>query len=396
MVGSLSVLCGQMLVVGLAGKQLATEERRALEAGERGGVVLFRRNIHGTASSSPSLETASSSAALAAMCAVADLCESVRKASRADLPPLIAVDQEGGRVMRLGPPAMQLPPMRKVGDLDDDDLVRRVAAAQARELAALGITMSFAPVADVHTREDNPIIGDRAFATTPDRAARLAGAFAEGLSEGGVLSCAKHFPGHGDTSVDSHLALPHVDKRQAELERVEIAAFRALARNRALDAMMTAHVVYTALDPAQPATLSRAICTELLRDELGFDGVLFSDDLEMKALTMPVGESAVRAVNAGCDVLLVCSRADLAAEAHAALVREAEKSAAFKARCEEAFARGIAMRRRVPPAPVTDEEPLDSVFAASADVSAELASRLAVRTAAISSGRLPRSRRGDT
>lgn len=395
MVGSLSVLCGQMLVVGLAGKQLAAEERRALEAGERGGVVLFRRNIHATASSSASLETASSSAALAAMCAVADLCENVRKASRADLPPLIAVDQEGGRVMRLGPPAMQLPPMRKVGDLDDDDLVRRVAAAQARELAALGFTMSFAPVADVHTREENPIIGDRAFATTPDRAARLAGAFAEGLSEGGVLSCAKHFPGHGDTSVDSHLALPHVDKRQEELERVEIAAFRALAKNRALDAMMTAHVVYTALDPAQPATLSRVICTELLRDQLGFAGVLFSDDLEMKALTMPVGESAVRAVNAGCDVLLVCSRADLAAEAHEALVREAEKSAAFKARCEEAFARGIAMRRRVPPAPVTDEEPLDRVFAASAEVAAELASRLAVRTAAISSGRLPVSK-GDT
>ncbi len=395
MVGSLSVLCGQMLVVGLVGKQLAAEERRALSAGERGGVVLFRRNIHATASANSSLETASSSAALAAMCAIADLNDQVRKAAPPDLPPLIAVDQEGGRVMRIGPPTMQLPPMRKVGDLDDDDLVRRVAEAQARELAALGFSMSFAPIADVHTRDENPIIGDRAFATTPDRAARLAGAFAEGLALGGVLSCAKHFPGHGDTSVDSHHALPHVDRRQTDLERLEIASFRALAKNPAVASMMTAHVVYTALDPEQPATLSHAICTDLLRNELGFGGVLFSDDLEMKALTMSTAEAAVRAVNAGCDVLLVCSRADLAAEAHEALVREAEKSAAFKARCEEAFGRAIAMRRRVSPAPVLDEEPLERVFAASADVAVELASRLAVRTAAISSGRLPVSK-GDS
>ena len=167
-------------------------------------------------------------------------------------------------------------------------------------------------------------------------------------------SCAKHFPGHGDTTVDSHLALPRVERPKAELERIEIASFRALAKNPAIDSMMTAHVVYPALDPEQPATLSRAICTDLLRTELGFEGVLFSDDLEMKALTMPTGEAAVRAVTAGCDVLLVCSRADLAAEAHEALVREAERSPAFRARCEEAFARALAMRRRVRPAPLTD------------------------------------------
>jgi beta-N-acetylhexosaminidase len=278
--------------------------------------------------------------------------------------------------MRLAAPAMQLPPMRRVGDLDDDDLVRRVAEAQARELAALGFTMSFAPVADVHTRDENPIIGDRAFATTPDRVARLGGAFAEGLARGGILSCAKHFPGHGDTTVDSHLALPRVDRDEPGLQRLEIASFRALAKSPAIDSMMTAHVVYPALDAAQPATLSRAICTDLLRGELGFTGVLFSDDLEMKALTMPTGEAAVRAVLAGCDVLLVCSRADLAAEAHEALVREAEKSPTFRARCEDAFERAIAMRRRVRPLPVNDEASLARVFEATAPVTAELARRL--------------------
>jgi beta-N-acetylhexosaminidase len=363
MVGSLSVLCGQMLVVGLAGKELDADEQRALAAGERGGVVLFRRNIEPGA---------------AGLQRVAALNAAVARASGAgaDLPPLVAVDQEGGRVMRLGPPAMQLPPMRRVGDLDDEDLLRRVAEAQARELAALGFTMSFAPVADVHTHPDNPIIGDRAFATTPDRVARLGGAFAEGLARGRILSCAKHFPGHGDTTVDSHLALPRVERPKAELERIELASFRALAKNPAIDSMMTAHVVYPALDPEQPATLSRAICTDLLRTELGFAGVLFSDDLEMKALTMPTGEAAVRAVTAGCDVLLVCSRADLAAEAHEALVKECERSAVFRARCEEAFGRAIAMRRRVPPRPVTDEAALTQIFEATRPVSTELARRM--------------------
>jgi beta-N-acetylhexosaminidase len=353
-----------MLVVGLAAKALDPSERRALASGERGGVVLFRRNIDREA---PGLD---------GMRAVAELNASVRDAAPGDLPPLIAVDQEGGRVMRLGAPAMQLPPMRRVGDLGDEDLTRRVAEAQARELAALGFSMSFAPVADIHTRDENPIIGDRAFATTPEGVARFAGAFAEGLAAGKVLSCAKHFPGHGDTTVDSHLALPRVERDRAELERLELASFRALAKRSAIDSMMTAHVVYPALDPAQPATLSRTICTDLLRTELGFRGVLFSDDLEMKALTMPTGEAAVRAVQAGCDVLLVCSRADLAEEAHEALVREAERSPAFRARCEEAAARALAMRRRVPPAPMTSGEDLARIFAASASVTAELARRL--------------------
>ena len=369
MAGTLSVLCGQMLVVGVAGLELDATERRALGTGERGGVVLFRRNVGSGAEG---------------LGGVRALNAAVTGACPADLPPLVAVDQEGGRVMRLGPPAMQLPPMRRLGDLDPSpnaDLVRRVAEAQARELAALGFTMSFAPVADIHSRDDNPIIGDRAFATTPEGVARLGGAWAEGLERGGVLSCAKHFPGHGDTTVDSHLALPHVDRPRADLERLEIASFRALAKNPAVDSMMTAHVVYPALDPEQPATLSHAICTDLLRGQLGFPGVLFSDDLEMKALTMPTGEAAVRAVKAGCDVLLVCSRADLAQAAHEALVHEAEKSASFRARCEEAFARSIAMRRRVSPAPLASDADLARIYAASAPVTAELARRLEGRAA---------------
>lgn len=327
---SLSVLCGQLLVVGLAGTTLLPEERRLFSTGERGGVTLFKRNVGSSVDD------------------VAELTRALRDACPAELPPLVAIDQEGGRVVRIGPPALALPAMRRIGDLGDEAFTSRLAEAQAEELRALGITMSFAPVADVHTRAENPIIGDRAFGTTPDVVARFAGAWADGLSRGGLLTCAKHFPGHGDTTVDSHLALPKVDRPRDELMATEVAAFRPLARRPSIDAMMTAHVVYPALDPDRPATMSRAICTDLLRRDLAFDGVLFSDDLEMKAIASPVGDAAVAAIAAGCDVLLVCSRADLAAEAHAALVREAEASASFRARCEEAYGRALAMRRRVP------------------------------------------------
>jgi beta-N-acetylhexosaminidase len=357
MAGSASVVCGHLVVVGLAGLDLEERERAALASGARAGVVLFKRNV------APGLEN------------VTRLVSSVALAAPEDSPPLVAVDQEGGRVARLGAPAMKLPPMRRLADVGDAGLLRRVAEAHARELRALGFTMSFAPVADVHTRPENPIIGDRAFAETPEGVARFAGAWAEGLARGGVLSCAKHFPGHGDTTVDSHLALPRVDRARAELERIEIAPFRALARS--VDSMMSAHVVYPALDPERPATLSRAICTELLRGELGFEGVLFSDDLEMKAITLGAGEAAVLAVLAGCDVLLVCSRPDMADEVHAALTREAEASPAFRARCEQAKERSLAMRRRARPAPATDASALAATFAASAAVSAELAARLA-------------------
>jgi beta-N-acetylhexosaminidase len=231
--------------------------------------------------------------------------------------------------------------------------------------------MTFAPVADVHTREENPVIGDRAFASTPEAVARCAAAWARGLRRGGVLSCAKHFPGHGDTFLDSHLALPRVDRGRAELERIELLPFGALARE--VDAMMTAHVVYSALDANAPATLSRAVCTGVLREQLGFLGVLFSDDLEMKAISEPRA-AAVGAIAAGCDVLLVCSRQDLADEIHEALVREAETSPAFASRCQEAMGRSLAMRRRCSPCPSAD---LRAVFAASAPIAGELAERLA-------------------
>lgn len=353
MARSLAVLCGHLVVVGIGGTSLAPEEAALLRSGSRGGVVLFKRNV-----------------TQGQLGQVLALTRAIREAAGGST--LVAIDQEGGRVVRIGSPALALPPMRKIGDRGDTDFATRLAEAQARELAALGITMSFAPVADIHTRAENPIIGDRAFGETPEVVARFAGAWARGLARGQILSCSKHFPGHGDTTVDSHLALPRVERDRAGLEAIELAPFRALSKDPAVHAMMTAHVVYPALDPASPATLSRAICTDLVRTELGFEGVLFSDDLEMKAIAIPPGDAAVRAIAAGCDAVLVCSRADMADEVHAALVKEAEVSASFRTRCEEAFDRMSTMNAKLSPKAAADEAALAAVFEGSRAIAAEL------------------------
>jgi beta-N-acetylhexosaminidase len=236
---------------------------------------------------------------------------------------------------------------------------RRLAELAGRaigaEIAALGFDVDFAPVLDVHTNPRNPIIGDRAFATTADQVIRLAGAFARGLAASGILACGKHFPGHGDTTSDSHLALPRIDHDLARLRAVELAPFRALP----LPMVMTAHVVFAALDPEVPATLSRRVLGDLLRGELGYRGVVVSDDLEMKAIAdhWGVADAVERGLVAGCDAFLLCHIEAMQLEAHAALVRAAERSAAVRARVEESAARIAALKagHRVRP-PATPPE----------------------------------------
>jgi beta-N-acetylhexosaminidase len=334
-------LAGQLLVVGFDGVDAPSELLHAFESGERAGVVLFRRNL---AEGSAGLERLSRT------------CAAFAASSAPELPPLIAIDEEGGRVARLRPPALRLPPMRQLASAGDPELVERVAASVGRELRSLGVTMNFAPVVDVDTNPDNPIIGDRAFASDPEGVVRFAGAYLRGLRAGGVASCLKHYPGHGDTLLDSHLALPTVSHGRERLEAVELVPFRRLAA--LADSMMTAHVLYPALDALLPATLSVKIASQLLRDDIGFEGVLFSDDLEMRAIEGHggFGEAAVAAVRAGCDLLLVCSRADAQAEVHAALIEACSQDAGFAQRCRRAALRGLRLRAAFPPRPGSPEE----------------------------------------
>ena len=337
-------LCGQIIVGGFDGRELSPRFAAALAEGRRGGAILFKRNL-------PDIPTA------------AALCAAISAAAPADLPPFIAVDQEGGRVTRLPPPFLTLPPMRVLGEIGDLDLVRRAGRAVAVELAAVGFNLDFAPVLVVDSNPENPVIGDRSFGRDPALVARAGVAFFQGLREAGVLACGKHFPGHGDTSVDSHFDLPIVTHDRARLDAVELPPFRAAA-GAGIASMMTAHVVCEGLDPSVPATLSRAVCTTLLRGEIGFWGVLFSDDLEMAAVAArySIEESAVASVRAGCDALLVCKSEDLADRAHEALVKEAERDAAFRRRCVEAVERCLRVRRQAPPRPVTDAARLAEII----------------------------------
>jgi beta-N-acetylhexosaminidase len=263
---------------------------------------LVRRGVHGVILFSRNVESAEQVAAL------------VRELKAlAGRPFLVAVDQEGGRVARLRAPQgfTELPPMRAVGETGDAALAREVGALLGRELRAVGIDQDYAPVIDVDTNPANPVIGDRSLSRDPATVARLGAALAEGLQSAGVAACAKHFPGHGDTSQDSHRDLPRLPHALERLREVELVPFRALARS-GVAAVMTAHVVFDALDPERPATLSPQIM-RLLRDEVGFRGCAVSDDLEMKAVAehFPLEEAAPGAVRAGVDALLVCHSAEV-------------------------------------------------------------------------------------
>lgn len=221
-------------------------------------------------------------------------------------PLLVSVDQEGGRVARIREPATQWPAMRDLGRLDDTGLTRRVGAALGAELRSLGIDIDYAPVLDVDTNPNNPVIGDRAFGANAAAVGRHAAAFLKGLNGAGVGGCGKHFPGHGDTELDSHLALPKVEHELPLLREREWQPYLD-AFGAGLDAVMTAHIVVSPLDENVPATLSSHALAPL-RDELGFKGVLLSDDIEMKALAdhFPVDEIVSRGIGAGLDVFLAC------------------------------------------------------------------------------------------
>ncbi len=319
-------LCGQLLSVGFEGTVAPVELLARIAASEVGGVMLFRPNIVDPPQ-------------------VASLVASLRAAAPPDAPLLVSIDQEGGLVQRVRAPATVWPPMLAVGDARD--LVRTTAVGRAigEELAALGIGWNFAPVLDVHTNPANPVIGNRAFGTTPEAVTAQALAFWRGLRASGLVGCGKHFPGHGDTRTDSHLDLPVVAHDLERLRRVELAPFAAAAR-AGMEALMTAHVLYPALDPDRPATLSHRIATELLRDELGFRGVLVSDDLGMKSVAdrYSIEELAVLTIEAGVDHLLVREPVARQMAAFEAIVYAAEARSEIRARVAESAARVAALK----------------------------------------------------
>ena len=278
-------------IAGLAGAQLDAREAALLRQTRPCGVILFARNVE-----SPEQ--------------VRRLVSDVRTAIGSD-DLLVLIDQEGGRVQRLKPPHWRaLPPAAAYGRLYQRDQQGALAAARlaarltAADLSALGINTDCTPVLDVPVPGGHDVIGDRAYGSTPDQVCALGRAVAEGFMDGGVLPVIKHIPGHGRATKDSHLELPVVNASRADLEANDFAPFRALA---GMPAAMTAHVVFTAIDAQAPASTSARVTAEIIRGAIGFDGLLMSDDLGMRALTGTIAERAQAVLAAGSDLALLCS-----------------------------------------------------------------------------------------
>ena len=318
---SLETLAHQLLVIGFDGLEPPAETLALVRRGVS-GVILFARNV-----ASPEQ--------------VAELNRRLKEPAPAPL--LSSVDQEGGRVARLRAPWTLWPPMRALGESGDERTAHEVGRVLGVELKACGFDVDYAPVLDVDSNPLNPIIGDRSFGRDPALVGRLGAAMIRGLQDLRVSACGKHFPGHGDTAQDSHLELPRLPHGLDRLRRIELPPFRA-AIEAGVASIMTAHVVFEALDPGVPATMSKKAIDGLLRGELGFDGVVLSDDLEMKAVhdRFPMEDVVTRALDAGVDGFLCCRRLDLQHEVLGHIVRAVESGKVPRARVEQAAGR---MRR---------------------------------------------------
>ncbi len=289
---TLDELIGQLFVVGFNGVSPSPEIVDLIQNHHVGGIILFGRNVRNAEQ----------------LLALTGELQAIAKAAGHQHPLLISTDQENGVVRRLGPGTTIFPGAMGLGAIGSEQMAHDVAFATGRELRALGVNMNLAPVADVNNNPDNPVIGVRSFGADPELVARLAAAAVRGYGEAGVMTSLKHFPGHGDTSVDSHLDLPVVPHSAERLEQVELPPFKA-GIAAGVDSVMLAHVYFPALMPAEklPATISPVIIEGLLRETLGFEGVIVSDCLEMRAISDTVGteRGAVMALRAGIDVVLI-------------------------------------------------------------------------------------------
>lgn len=327
---------GQLFMMGFTGTTVSKDLASFMRAYTPGGVIFFRRNLESVQQ-------------------IVDLTNGLQKLSPAS-PLLIAIDQEGGRVSRLPAEFTIFPPCAQLGQCNSSELAYSAAATIAKELRAVGVNMNMAPVLDVNSNPENPVIGDRAFGADPELVAELGQATIGGLQDNMVVACGKHFPGHGDTSTDSHKELPVVDAGLQRLRDTEFPPFQHAIRS-GVASLMTAHVLYRVLDPDAPATLSSAVIQRLLREEFRYDGVVFTDDLEMHAIIDHdgIGEAAVRSFVAGCDVLLICKDQDRVQTAMEAMERAVRDGRITQGRLEQSLARVARLKSRYlsPYKPVT-------------------------------------------
>lgn len=321
---------GQLLTVGIAGTELTSDEEVFLTTNNIGGVVLMGRNCKDPEQ-------------------VHRLCsqiQALRQKTNSKAPFFISIDMEGGRVARLKEPFTRWPALKKLGDLDSASLAFNMALAMGQELRAVGINLDFAPCIDVLTNPKNTVIGDRAISSNPEIVSKIASALVRGYMKAEVITCAKHFPGHGNTLLDSHEELPIEESSLARLHEVELFPFKKAIRSR-VDMVMMSHVLFKNIDPDYPASLSQVLTQKLLRDELRFRGLIVTDDLDMKALTkyQTIEEIPVRAIEAGSDQLLYCNDPSVPPRAMEALERAVQSGRISLARIEDSFQRVTKCKR---------------------------------------------------
>ena len=339
---------GQLLLAGIEGLEAGEDAAYAIETLQVGSVILFRRNVDACAQA-------------------AGLVTALKTLNGSHVPLLIAMDEEGGTVSRMPGEVTDLPSAYTYGKTGDEALCFRLGQALAAQCAALGVNTDFAPVADIWSNPDNTVIGKRAFGSDADTVSRLMLQTAQGLSSSGVIPVVKHFPGHGDTATDSHYDLPVVTKTLDDLEALELKPFRA-AIEAGVPAVMVAHLLVTEVDDALPATLSPKVVGDLLREELGFDGVVFTDDLTMGAIsnTYGIGEAAVLAFEAGCDVLLVCHGTDNLTAAYEALLEAVSSGRVSQERLDESVYRILKLKADYgltnDPVPAPDVDALNALL----------------------------------
>jgi beta-N-acetylhexosaminidase len=320
-------LAARMVGIGFVGTSLPTEARDLIRLGVR-NCILFARNI----------ETPQQLAGLT--------CD-IKAVPGVD-PLMMSVDQEGGRVLRMREPFTLIPAMRQVGQAGREDLALEIGKVVAREVRAVNFDMNLAPVCDVDTNPGNPVISSRSFGQTPELVAQLASALVRGIQSQGVAACAKHFPGHGDTNKDSHHELPTLPTHDmARMIDVELPPFEA-AIKAGVAGVMTAHVIYNPIDPIYPGTMSRKILGGILREQLGFNGLVVSDDMQMKAIADHYGfdDAVVRAVDAGVDLLWICHTTELQARAIDVIAKAVAGGHLPRRRLEEAARRQDAVFAR--------------------------------------------------
>jgi len=335
-------MTGQMFMAGFEGTTLTPEIEDLIRNYYVGGLILFSRNYENP----EQLHTL-----------IRNLQE-VAASTSTGLPLFISVDQEGGRVARLTEPFTKYPPLCCLGHAQSESLAYRFGQSLAAELVDVGINMDYAPVLDVHTNPENPIIGDRAIASDPETVARLANSFIKGFKDKGMIPVGKHFPGHGDTQLDSHLDLPTVKRDAATLEAVELVPFRETI-SQGLEVIMTAHVIYTAWDAKNPATFSKKILQDILRQQLGFQGVILSDDLEMKAVEnyFPFDAFPRMGIEAGLDMFLICNSVEKVRALHDQLIRDVDNGTIPTAPIQQSVERILHLKRNLTPPPINPPSP---------------------------------------